>query len=151
MTRVCIEHHLFGLAESFSSTATTLGHIPFSPTGTCCLNPLSLLPAVIPLTLQINNLTGVATGTLTVWRLPCHVCFVPPEKMGHAAHTLAAVTLFGTAPLTSRVQSNPLWSVDRARSTGNKHATLMRLIVTVELVGVWTGDLWLLPLFQGHW
>lgn len=150
MTRVCIEHHLFGQLSHLAQQLPLSVTFPSVRRAHVCLNPLSLLPAVIPLTLQINNLTGVATGTLTVWRLPCHVCFVPPEKMGHAAHTLAAVTLFGTAPLTSRVQSNPLWSVDRARSTGNKHATLMRLIVTVELVGVWTGDLWLLPLFQGH-
>lgn len=65
--------------------------------------------------------------------------------MGHALHTLAAVTLFGKAPLTSRVQSNPLWSTDAARSTGNKHVTLMRLIVTV----VSMGDLQLLPYFPG--
>lgn len=33
-TRVCIEHHLLRLAESLSSTASTLHHIPLSQTGT---------------------------------------------------------------------------------------------------------------------
>lgn len=61
------------------------------------------------------------------------------EEKGHIAHSLAALTHFGRALLTSRVQSNPQHSAYQAQTTGNKHATLTWLIVTVVRIRAWTG------------